>query len=148
MDFKVILNDDQLINIELQMYRDDYWVKRSLLYLGRTYDSLGKGESYDRLKSATFIAITDLDLYTAKPEFYARYQLLNIKTHEPYTTIYNINVLNLSQKDIATGDDIDSELTAWANMFLATTGEELKTAYISNEIQALVKKVVRSLLTQ
>ena len=133
MDFKVVLNNEEIIDIELQMYKDAYWIKRSLLYLGRAYDSIGSGEPYGNLKSTTFIAITDQNLYTARPEFYARYQLLNVKTLEPYTTIYNINVLNLQYKDIATGEDIDSELPKWADIFMATTWEELKEACTFNE---------------
>ena len=47
MDLKLTLNNNEVLNIELQVYPDKHWIRRSILYLGRTYDSIGLGENYD-----------------------------------------------------------------------------------------------------
>ena len=49
LDAKIILNDARIINIELQVYKQTYWVNRSLLYWSRAYDSIKSGQEYDRL---------------------------------------------------------------------------------------------------
>ena len=40
MDLKVTLNTSEIINIELQMYNDTFWIGRSLLYACRAYDCI------------------------------------------------------------------------------------------------------------
>ncbi len=57
LDVKVILNSNEIIDIELQMYRYGAWEQRSLLYLCRCFDSIGEGENYKKLKPTTLIAI-------------------------------------------------------------------------------------------
>ena len=47
LDVKIKLNDARFINIELQVYKQTYWVNRSLLYWARAYDVLKSGEGYD-----------------------------------------------------------------------------------------------------
>ncbi len=53
MDLKLILNTNEIINIELQMYFDKYWNNRSILYLCRAFDCLKDGEDYSKLKPTT-----------------------------------------------------------------------------------------------
>ncbi len=81
MDIKLTLNNDEILNIELQMYCENEWIPRSVLYLCRAYDSIERGDNYTLLKPTTMFCITDKDLVKgAEPEFYAKYQLLNVKT--------------------------------------------------------------------
>ena len=49
----------KIINIELQLYTDEYWISRSILYLCRAYDSIKEGDNYSLLKPTTHICITD-----------------------------------------------------------------------------------------
>ena len=44
LDVKLTLNNAKIINIELQVYKQTYWVERSLLYWARAFDSLKSGE--------------------------------------------------------------------------------------------------------
>ena len=46
LDVKLTLNNAKIINIELQVYKQTYWVERSLLYWARAFDSLKSGEDY------------------------------------------------------------------------------------------------------
>ena len=127
MDIKLTLNNNEIMNIELQMYCENEWLPRSVLYLCRAYDSIGRGDDYTLLKPTTLYCITDKNLVkNADPEFYAKYQLLNVKTHKKYTDMIGVNVLQLNQTKIATPEDIDNNLVYWANLFKATTWEDFK----------------------
>ena len=147
MDLKLILNNNEIINIELQMYMDEYWISRSILYLCRAYDSIGEGEDYSLLKPTTHICITDKDLIESNGEFYSKYLLLNTKTHEPYSTDFGINVLQLNHTDNATQNDIDNNLVYWAKLFKATTWEEFKVLADGNEIIEEVGQLILELNT-
>ncbi|MBO4458413.1 MAG: PD-(D/E)XK nuclease family transposase [Butyrivibrio sp.] len=128
MDIKLTLNNNEVLNIELQVYSDKYWVPRSILYLCRAYDNIGSGDNYSLIKPTTLLCITDQKLLAnAEPEFYAKYRLTNLKNHHLYTDKFGINVLQLDQTDIATQEDITNNLVYWANLFKATTWEEFKT---------------------
>ncbi|SFC51142.1 PD-(D/E)XK nuclease family transposase [Butyrivibrio sp. YAB3001] len=126
MDLKLLLNDGVIINIELQMYTDSFWVPRSLLYLCRGYDSISEGDNYSMLKPAFHYCITDQNLINDEPEFYSKYRLLNVRNHNPYTKNFGINVLNLHYTDLATPEDIDNNLVYWSNLFKATTWDEIR----------------------
>ena len=127
MDIKLTLNNNEILNIELQMYYEQEWLPRSILYLCRAYDSIGRGDDYTLLKPTTLYCITDKKLVAgADPEFYSKYQLLNVKTHKKYTDMIGVNVLQLDQTEIATQEDIDNNLVYWANLFKATTWEDFK----------------------
>ena len=127
MDIKLTLNSSEILNIELQVYPDKYWISRSILYLCRAYDNIGSGDNYSLIKPTTLFCITDLGLIPKAPkEFYAKYRLTNLKNHHLYTDKFGINVLQLNHIDIATEEDISNNLVFWANLFNATTWEEFK----------------------
>ena len=127
MDIKLTLNNNEILNIELQVYPDKYWAFRSIIYLCRAYDNIGKSEDYAQIKPTTLFCITDKELIRdAEPEFYSKYRLCNTKNHQLYTDKFGINVLQLNHTDIATDDDIKNNLVYWAELFKATTWEEFK----------------------
>ena len=126
LDVKVTLNNNEILNIELQVSQDTHWIKRSILYLCRAYDSIGHGEDYSQLKLTTHIGIMGYDLFPERPEFYAKYLLSNIRTHAIYAPLLGLNVLSLNQINLATEEDRKSGLDDWARMFLAETWEEVQ----------------------
>ncbi|WP_035780547.1 PD-(D/E)XK nuclease family transposase [Butyrivibrio sp. LB2008] len=127
MDIKLTLNNNEIMNIELQMYFEEQWIQRSILYLCRAYDSIDRGDNYTQLKPTTLYCITDKNLLSdASPEFYSKYQLLNVKNHNLYSDIIGINVLQLNHTELATKEDISNNLLYWANLFKATTWEDFK----------------------
>jgi len=147
MDLKLTLNNNEIINIELQLYFDKFWNPRSILYLCRAYDSISEGEDYSQLKPTTHICITNIDLIEGNEEFYSHYLLLNVKNHEPYSTDFGINVLQLNHIDNATDDDINSNLVYWARLFMATTWEEFKSLADNNVIIEEVGQLIFELNT-
>ncbi len=134
MDLKLTLNNNEIINIELQMYEDEFWGPRSILYLCRAYDSIGEGDNYSSLKPTTHICITDVDLIEGSDDFYSQYLLLNTKNHIPYSTDFGINMLQLNHIDKATEDDQKNGLVYWAKLFKAETWEEFKALADGNEV--------------
>lgn len=142
MDLKLTLNSKEILNIELQMYSDKYWIPRSLLYLCRAYDCLKEGEDYSMLKPTTHFCITNQELFPDDPEFYSHYLLLNTKTHKPYTKNIALNVLQLNHIDLASNEDISNNLVYWAKLFNATTWEEFKALAKDNESIAEVGNMI------
>ena len=127
MDIKLTLNNNEILNIELQVYPDKYWISRSIIYLCRAYDNIGSGDNYSLVKPTTLFCITDQELIpNAEAEFYAKYRLINIKNRHLYTDKFGINMLQLNHTDLATQEDIVNNLVYWANLFKATTWEEFK----------------------
>ena len=127
MDIKLTLNNNEILNIELQVYPDKYWISRSIIYLCRAYDNIGSGDNYSLVKPTTLFCITDHELIpNAEAKFYAKYRLINIKNRHLYTDKFGINMLQLNHTDLATKEDVRNNLVYWANLFKATTWEEFK----------------------
>jgi predicted transposase/invertase (TIGR01784 family) len=128
MDIKLTLNNNEIMNIELQVYPDKYWISRSIIYLCRAYDNIGSGDNYSLVKPTTLFCITDQELIpNAEAEFYAKYRLTNLKNRHLYTDKFGINMLQLNHTDLATKEDIRNNLVYWADLFKATTWEEFKS---------------------
>ena len=142
LDVKVEFNNSGRLNIELQTYRNEYWSDRSLLYLGRTFDNLGRGDNYSLLIPTTQISIMTYDLFPKHPEFYAHYLMKNAKNGNVYSTNFKLNVLCLPHEDLATEENIANRLVDWAKLFKVKTWEELKALAHSNPI---LKEVAESM---
>lgn len=68
LDVRVELNNYEIMDIELQLYHDPNWDKRSVLYLCRAFDTIGEGEDYSLLKPTTLIIITERGFMTKPGE--------------------------------------------------------------------------------
>jgi len=133
LDLKVMLNDNSILNFEVQVVDEKDWPERSLTYACRTFDHLKKGESYLNVKPVRQIGFLDYDLKDFTPEFYATYQLLNVKNHEIYTGKFALSVVNLNQIELATEEDCKYGIDHWARLFKATTWEAIKKMAQENE---------------
>lgn len=125
LDVKILLNNSERLNIELQTtdYKD--WPDRSLLYLCRAFDDLKKGAKYTELKPTIHIGILDFSPFPEEKEFYSEYQLMNIKTHRFYNSKFVMRVLNLTQIESVSEEEKQSDLYYWAQLFRATSWEEI-----------------------
>ena len=145
LDVKVEFNDNEHLNIELQTYHDDYWSNRSLVYLGRTFDNIESGENYSKIFPATHVSIMTYDMFPDHPEFYAHYLMKNVKNDNIYATNFRLNVLCLKHTGLATREDRENGLVSWANLFLATTWEEVKElALESPALKEVAESMARS----
>lgn len=126
LDVKVILNNNIVINLEMQVVNEHNWPERSLSYVCRAFDNLNSGEAYHQVKPVIHIGLLDFTLFPEHPEFYATYQLLNIKNHTVYSDKLRLSVLDLTQIALATEEDKRYHIDRWAALFKAATWEELK----------------------
>lgn len=126
MDIHVIVNGNHIINIEMQVINLHNWTERSLCYLARNFNQLKKGEAYESIKPVIQIGLLDYTLFPECPEFYATYRLLNVKNHMLYSDKLQLSVLNLTRIDLATEEDKQYHIDHWAELFNATTWEELQ----------------------
>ena len=78
------------------MINQHNWVERSLSYLCRSFDTLQAGKDYRDARPVIQIGLLNYTLFPAHPEFYATYQLLNVKDYTLYSDKLRISVLNLN----------------------------------------------------
>ena len=125
LDIHVLLNNT-IINLEMQVLDLKDWPERSLSYLARSYDNVAKGDEYINVKPVYHIGFLNYTLFQKYPEFFARYRMMNIKNHNLYTTKFNLYVVDLTQIELATQEDVDTGLVYWTQVFKAKTWEELR----------------------
>ena len=58
---------------------------------------------------------------------------MDVNTHRIYSDKFSLYVLDLSQIDLATGEDCFWQVNEWAKLFKATTWEEIKMIADKNE---------------
>ena len=135
LDVKLTLNNDKVINIELQVYKQTYWINRSLLYWARTYDNLKSGQDYSMLLPAYHIGILDFTLFENHPKFMSQYQILDVEDGYLYSDKLCIKVLDLTQLEKAKQEpETNKKLLKWASIFKAETLEELEQLASGEEV--------------
>ena len=126
LDIRVLFNNEQLIDLEIQMANFHDWPERSLSYAARCFDNLDSGEDYLDVLPVHSIGFLNFTLFDDAPEFFATYQLRNNKNNRLYTGKFSIHVIDLTRIDLATEEDKHYEIDRWAKLFKAATWEELK----------------------
>ena len=126
LDIHVLLNNNTIINLEMQVLDLKDWPERSLSYLARSYDNVAKGDEYINVKPVYHIGFLNYTIFPEYPEFFAKYRMMNLKNHHVYTTKFNLYVVDLTQIELATQEDIDTGLVYWTQVFKAKTWEELR----------------------
>ena len=133
LDILVLLNNHTHLNLEMQVANEGNWIERSLSYLCRSFDELVKGQDYKEAPPVIHIGFLDYTLFQNSPEFYASYQMMNIKNHDIFSDKFQLRVVELNQIHLATEEDKQYGLDYWAYLFKAKTWEELKTMATKNE---------------
>ena len=134
LDIYVLLNNNTSINLEMQIENEGDWTDRSLIYLCRSFDNLNRGSDYSEIQPAIHIGILDFTLFPDSPEFYSQNMLMDINNHKIFNDKFRLNVLSLKQINLATNEDRLWEIDKWAELFQATTWEEIKMLAQNNEI--------------
>lgn len=143
LDVKLVLNDTQIINIELQIRKEASWPERSLLYWSRAFDCIRSGDDYSLLKPTYHIGIIDFTLFENNPEFYAEYLLMSRNTGKIYTDKISMRVLDLSK--IENAREGEEKLVKWAKIFRAKTMAELETLAAEEEVLKSMVAHIREL---
>ena len=134
LDIYILLNNKTSINLELQIENEGNWPNRSLIYLCRSFDNLNRGSDYSEIQPSIHIGILDFTLFPDSPEFYSQNMLMNINNHKIFNDKFRLNVLSLKQIKLATEEDRFWEINKWAELFQATTWEEIKMLAQNNDI--------------
>lgn len=125
LDIDVMLNNNALLNLEMQMSNEHNWQDRSLSYLCRSFDQLYQGETYSSAKPAIHIGFLNFHPFPDYPEFYATYKLRNLKNGMVYSDKFSLSVVDLTCIELATDEDREYQVDAWAKFFTSTTWEEV-----------------------
>ena len=91
------------------------------------HDQLFRGQECKDALPTIHIGFLDFTLHPSHPEFYATYQMLNVKNHLLYSDKFTLSVVSSKHIDLATEEDkaygIDYN---WAALFKAKTWEDLR----------------------
>ena len=133
LDINITLNNNTRINLEMQVENELNWQDRSLSYLCRSFDELYSGQNYSETFPVYHIGFLDFSLFSDEAEFYAKYKLINVKTHKVFSDKFNLSVVDLTHIELATEEDRRYGMDLWARRFKATTWEEIKMLAAQNE---------------
>ena len=133
LDLKVILNDSQIINLEMQVANLGNWPERSLTYLCRMFEQLKSGEDYGEVKKTVHISIMDFTPKDFPEVLYSEYFMYNPKTKHKYSDKFNIYMLQLNQLGNPDDEQNMPELYYWAQLFKSRTWEEIRMLAEKNE---------------
>ncbi|MCD8097450.1 MAG: Rpn family recombination-promoting nuclease/putative transposase [Lachnospiraceae bacterium] len=127
LDVAILLNSQTRINLEMQVLDKHDWPDRSLSYLCRNFDHISKGKWYTQVCPAIHIGFLNFTPFPGEPpEFYATYQMLNVKSHHVYSDKFRLSVVDLTHTELATAEDRKWHIDHWAKLFRATTWEDIK----------------------
>lgn len=141
LDISVIINSRKPVNIEMQTYRRDGWIERSIFYTCRGFDSLDHGDLYADDPGFWHISFCDFCIFKDHPSFYRSFVLTsNDEERIVYSDKLMISNVDLTNIELATEDDIRYGLADWARLFKAKSWEELKMLAEKNQTieQAIV----------
>ena len=146
LDTRVEFNDGETINIEMQTYHDSYYIPRSLVYLSRCFDKLGKSENYSELRKTYHVGIlSGVDLFPEHPELYSRFIFFNPEKCYTYSDLLEIHILTLDHLDLATEDDFASGLVTWSKLFLCKDWKELDLLRNENPDDPIISEVIQTM---
>ena len=97
------------------------------------HDQLFRGQEYKDALPTIHIGFLDFTLHPSHPEFYATYQMLNVKNHLLYSDKFTLSVVSLKHIDLATEEDKAYGIDYWAALFKAKTWEDLRMLANNNE---------------
>lgn len=112
LDIKLLLNNQQLINIEMQVENTVAWPERTLTYLCKMFDNLHKGDNYGKVKPSLHVSVVDFTPKGFPESLFLKYYLYHIDNPEhpqnihKYSDKFGIYMLQLNQ--LGKTDDMQS----------------------------------------
>lgn len=142
LDVRVLLNDSQEIDIEIQLSKLSVWADRSLFYLSKMFiEQIKPGDSYRVFKKCVSISILDFDLFHGEKEFYSCFHIQEDSRHFVYTDKMEFHVLELPKLPRELKKD-SSNIELWAKFIDSEKKEEFdmladKDPYIKSAYKRL-----------
>ncbi|MBO5460871.1 MAG: Rpn family recombination-promoting nuclease/putative transposase [Ruminococcus sp.] len=143
LDVRVVLNNREQIDMEIQVDPFDQWPERSLFYLAKIYvDQIHEGEDYNKLKKCIHIGVLNFELFPEDEGYYSRFHIWEDCRREKYTDKFEIHILELPK--LKKYDYPESELLNWTRFMNAEKEEEFqmlakKDEYIEKAYEKLTK---------
>ena len=133
LDLAVTVNDSVYLNLEMQMYHDNYWIERSISYTCRSFDNLNHGAEYGMVLPVIHVGFLDYDLFPEHPQFFSTYLLTDTKNRQIYSDKFRISVVNSNHTELATEEDKTFSTDLWARAFKTESWEEINMLAKQNE---------------
>ena len=97
MDLLGRASDGTVVNLEIQVAKQEYMGRRSLYYWSRLYNELKSGEEYTELKRTVTINILDFNLFEKKkyPSYHSCFGVYDLKTGNQLTMDCELHFLEL-----------------------------------------------------
>ena len=131
LDVRVLLNNREQIDIEIQVTFSEYWAERTLFYLGKMFtDQLKPGENYQKLEKCIHIGILNFTMFDDE-EYYSCFHFWSDEGRKLYSDKVEIHTLELPK--LAKHDYPETELLKWLQFINAETKEEFEMAAKKNE---------------
>lgn len=138
LDVMVELEEGSKINMEMQVSYFEYWSKRVLFYLSKTYSSQIKaGEDYDRLKQCIHVSILDFIHFPEDKKCYRKIAFCDTENGRQYTDLMELHILEL--RKLPPEDRSENGIIRWMRFFggknrkefedMAKTDEYIEEAY-------------------
>lgn len=126
LDVKGKLNDGSIVELEMQVLKDNYMSERSLFYWSRMYGrQIAAGQKYDKLKPAISINILEYS-HLQEDCWFNEYKILNITNGNELTDHLHIMFLELGKLRAEKVAEM-SKLELWGAYFgRLVSDEELK----------------------
>lgn len=121
-------SDGTVVNLEIQVAKQEYMGRRSLYYWSRLYNELKSGEEYTELKRTVTINILDFNLFEKKqyPSYHSCFGVYDIKTGNQLTSDCELHFLELPKWNLKTVKETN-RLERWLSYFSKkTTVKELE----------------------
>lgn len=109
LDVRVLMEDGQQIDMEMQVAYFEYWDARILFYLSKIFTGqLKKGDPYENLKKCIHVSILDFIHFSDDEDCYRTISFCDEKTGKKYTDLMEIQILELRKlpDDLTNSSDI------------------------------------------
>lgn len=124
LDVRVLLNNNQEIDIEIQLSKLNVWADRSLFYLSKMFiEQIKPRDSYRVFKKCVSISILDFDLFRGEKEFYSCFHIREDNRHFIYTDKMEFHVIELPKLPEKLKED-SSNIELWAKFINSEKKEE------------------------
>ena len=134
--------DGTVINLEIQVAKQEYMGRRSLYYWSRLYNELKSGEEYTELKRTVTINILDFNLFDRKkyPSYHSCFGVYDLKTGNQLTSDCELHFLELPKWNLKTVKETN-RLERWLSYFSkkTTVAELEEIAMLEPAIQKAFK---------
>ena len=122
LDVRVLLNNKEQIDIEIQVTSSEYWAERTLFYLGKMFvDQLKTGEDYQKLEKCIHVGILNFTLFDDE-EYYSRFHFWSDQGRKMYSDKFEIHTLELPK--LAKHEYPETELLKWLQFINAETVDQ------------------------